>query len=96
MKNVKIVIAGPRGRMGREAVQLVLDTENYELAAVVDRKHEGMKVGEIDGFPQSEALVYTDFEKCLQEIEPDVLIDLTTPEVGMFHTKTALKYKVRP
>jgi len=96
MKNVKIVIAGPRGRMGREAVQLVLDTENYELAAVVDRKHEGMKLGEIDGFPQCEAPVYTDFEKCLQEIEPDVLIDLTTPEVGMFHTKTALKYKVRP
>ncbi|MEH7441679.1 4-hydroxy-tetrahydrodipicolinate reductase [Bacillus sp. JJ1122] len=96
MKNVKIVIAGPRGRMGREAVQLVLDTENYELAAVVDRKHEGKKLGEIDGFPQSEAPVYTDFEKCLQEIEPDVLIDLTTPEVGMFHTRTALKYKVRP
>jgi 4-hydroxy-tetrahydrodipicolinate reductase len=96
MNKVKIVIAGPRGRMGREAVQLVRDTENYELAGVIDRKHEGMKLAELEGFPESDALIYTDFEKCLQEVEPDVLIDLTTPEVGMFHTKTALKYKVRP
>ena len=26
----------------------------------------------------------------------DVLIDLTTPEVGMYHAKTALKYNVVP
>jgi 4-hydroxy-tetrahydrodipicolinate reductase len=96
MGEIKIVIAGPRGRMGREAVNLVINTEGYELAGVVDRKHEGMKLGELEGFPQCDAPVYSDFEKCLQEVEPDVLIDLTTPEVGMFHTKTALKYKVRP
>lgn len=96
MEKVKIVIAGPRGRMGKEAVNLVLGTEGYELVGAVDRKHEGLRIGELDGFPESEALIYTDFEKCLQETEPDVLIDLTTPEVGMFHTRTALKYKVRP
>lgn len=96
MEKVKIVIAGPRGRMGREAVQLVLNTNEYELAGVVDRKYEGMKLGEVEGFPESDAVIYTDFEKCLQEVEPDVLIDLTTPEVGMYHTKTALQYKVRP
>ncbi|WP_210365462.1 4-hydroxy-tetrahydrodipicolinate reductase [Bacillus sp. REN3] len=96
MEKVRIIVAGPRGRMGREAVHLVLNTDQYELAAVVDRKHGGMKVGELEGFPDSEALVYTDLEKCLQEVRPDVLIDLTTPEVGMFHTKTALDYKVRP
>ena len=96
MKKVKIVVAGPRGRMGREAVQLVMDTDYYELAGVIDRKYDGMRLGEIEGFPNSDAPVYTDFEKCLQDVEPDVLIDLTTPEVGMFHTKTALNYKVRP
>ena len=96
MKKVKIVVAGPRGRMGREAVQLVIDTDHYELAGVIDRKYDGMRLGDIEGFPKSDAPVYTDFEKCLQDVEPDVLIDLTTPEVGMFHTKTALNYKVRP
>lgn len=96
MEKVKIVIAGPRGRMGKEAVHLVLQSETYALVGAVDRKYEGFKVGDLDGFPESDAMIYTDFEKCLQETEPDVLIDLTTPEVGMFHTRTALKYKVRP
>jgi 4-hydroxy-tetrahydrodipicolinate reductase len=96
MKQVKIVVAGPRGRMGREAVQLVINTEGYHLAGVVDRKYDGMVVGQLEGFHNSDAPVYSDIERCFQDVEPDVLIDLTTPEVGMYHTKTALKYKVRP
>ena len=30
------------------------------------------------------------------EVKADVLIDLTTPEVGMNHTKTAIQLGVRP
>lgn len=96
MKDVRIVVAGPRGRMGREAVQLVMETEGYQLAGVVDRKFDGMELGQLEGFQNSSVPVYSDIEKCFQETEPDVLIDLTTPEVGMHHTKTALTYKVRP
>lgn len=89
MNKVKVVVAGPRGRMGREAVQLVLRTENYQLVAVLDQKND-------DHSQENEIPVYTDIETCLKEISPDVLIDLTTPEVGMYHTKTALSYGVRP
>ncbi|PLR99727.1 4-hydroxy-tetrahydrodipicolinate reductase [Bacillus sp. T33-2] len=96
MDKVKVVIAGPRGRMGQEAVQLVLNTENFELAAVLDRKHDGMKLHEIGGFPEADVPVYIDIEKCLQEQQPDVLIDLTTPEYGMLHARTALLHRVRP
>ena len=35
-------------------------------------------------------------EECLSAVHADVLIDLTTPEVGMQHTKTALEFGVRP
>jgi 4-hydroxy-tetrahydrodipicolinate reductase len=96
MKKVKIIIAGPRGRMGREAVKLVCQTEHFELKAVVDHKNNGMKLSDIEGFPQLDIPIFSDLEKCLQEIEADVLIDLTTPEVGMFHARTALLYNVRP
>lgn len=41
MEKVKVVIAGPRGRMGSEAVQLVNRIENYEIAAVIDHKNGG-------------------------------------------------------
>lgn len=97
MDKVKIAIAGPRGRMGREAVQLIKKTENYDLAAVIDRKNGGGFLSDFDGFSEfAQIPVYTDLSVCLQEMKPDVLIDLTTPEVGMKHTKTALEHGVRP
>jgi 4-hydroxy-tetrahydrodipicolinate reductase len=96
MSNVKIVVAGPRGRMGKEAVQLVSSTESFELVAVVDHKHNGKRLGDLDGFSGLETPIYDNIEKCFQDHTPDVLIDLTTPEVGMYHTKTALHYGVRP
>lgn len=93
---IKIVVAGPRGRMGREAVKLVEDTENFQLVAVIDHKHNGMKLADILETSKSQVMVYTDIEECLQNEQADVLIDLTTPETGYLHTKTALTYGVRP
>jgi 4-hydroxy-tetrahydrodipicolinate reductase len=86
MEQINVTIAGPRGRMGKEAVQLVKDTEHFTLISVIDYKKE------ID----IDVPVYADIESCFQDQTPDVLIDLTTPEVGYHHTKTALEYGVRP
>lgn len=96
MSDIKVIIAGPRGRMGREAVQLVERTENYQLVAAIDYKYDGKLLQDVDGFGSSEVPVYGDIEKCLALVEADVLIDLTTPEIGMHHTKTALLHGIRP
>jgi 4-hydroxy-tetrahydrodipicolinate reductase len=95
MEEVKIVIAGARGRMGSEAVKLVEKTSHYTLVAVVDHKHEGKSLKELDGF-DVDVPIYTDIDKCFFETNPDVLIDLTTPEIGKIHTKKALLNGVRP
>lgn len=96
MSKVKIVIAGPRGRMGSEAVRLVENTENFELVAVIDYKNGGKTLDELGDITSLKTPVYKDVEGCLTGVSADVLIDLTTPEVGMNHTKTALEYGVRP
>lgn len=96
MEKVKVVVAGALGRMGREAVHLVQRTENYELVAVIDIKNEGKLLSDIEGFQNIHTPIYTDIEKCFRDVKPDVLIDFTTPEVGMYHAKTALEYHVRP
>ena len=95
MSEIKIVIAGARGRMGTEAVKLVEETKHFQLVAVVDHKYEGMRLNQIEGFTV-DVPVYTDIEKCFFETSPDVLIDLTTPEIGKVHTKKALIHGVRP
>ncbi|ASS91716.1 MULTISPECIES: 4-hydroxy-tetrahydrodipicolinate reductase [Aeribacillus] len=89
MEQIKIVIAGPRGRMGQEAVKLVNETEHFTLSAVIDKINDG------EWF-QDQVRTYTNPEQCFAETSPDVLIDLTTPEVGKIHTKLALEHGVRP
>ncbi|MED1740967.1 4-hydroxy-tetrahydrodipicolinate reductase [Bacillus swezeyi] len=94
-ETIKIVIAGPRGRMGSEAVKLVEDTPHFELAGAIDRTYNRDKLSDV--LPcRSDAVIYTDIHECFSETNPDVLIDLTTPEIGKVHTKIALEHGVRP
>ncbi|WP_406944049.1 4-hydroxy-tetrahydrodipicolinate reductase [Halobacillus sp. SY10] len=96
MSNIKVIVAGPRGKMGKEALKMIDNQSTLTLVACIDRKHEGMTVKELDGFPDMEAVIYTDAATCLSEVEADVLIDLTTPENGYKHTKLAIENGVRP
>lgn len=93
---INIVVAGPRGRMGREAVKLVKEVPHFRLTAVIDRINNGMLLSEMEGFAGLDVPVFTDIHECFQQVETDVLIDLTTPELGFLHTKTALEKGVRP
>lgn len=88
MSKIKIALAGPRGKMGTEAIKMIKQTEYFELAAVIDRKRDDVKVDW--GIP-----VYYHAEDCFSKEELDVLIDLTVPDAGFKNTKTALENKVR-
>ncbi|MCA0970367.1 4-hydroxy-tetrahydrodipicolinate reductase [Halobacillus litoralis] len=96
MDKIRVIVAGPRGKMGKAALEMVASDERLELAACIDRKHEGERVGDIDGLPSLDAEVYTDAARCMSEVEADVLIELTTPENGYLHTKLALENEIRP
>ncbi|MEH6945853.1 4-hydroxy-tetrahydrodipicolinate reductase [Bacillus sp. JJ634] len=96
MANIKVIVAGPRGRMGLEAVKLVHNTEHFDLVAVIDRKHNGGNLSDVEGFQGIDAPIFSDIKECFSKVEADVLVDLTTPEVGMYHTETALQYGIRP
>jgi 4-hydroxy-tetrahydrodipicolinate reductase len=96
MDMIKIVVAGPRGRMGIEAVRLIERTEHFTLVGAIDRINGGKRISDVEGMPNLEAPIYTDIAQCLKETRPDVLVDLTTPEIGKYNTKIALEHGVRP
>lgn len=95
-KTINIVIAGPRGKMGKEAVQMVQGTGHFNLVAVVDSRNDGLMLKDLEGMPPLNIPVYDDLRKCLSDIRADVLVDLTKPEVGKKHLKIALEMNVRP
>ncbi|MFK2824195.1 4-hydroxy-tetrahydrodipicolinate reductase [Bacillus sp. B190/17] len=96
METIKVIIAGARGRMGKEAVYMVQKAENLQLAAVLDHKYNGQMLSELEGFAGIDVPIFTNINECFSEVEADVLIDLTTPETGYIHTKTALEHNIRP
>jgi 4-hydroxy-tetrahydrodipicolinate reductase len=94
--SIKVIIAGPRGKMGSEAVKMVNNEAGFELVACIDRKNDGKKVKDIPGLPDIDVPVFENIEACFQETEADVLVDLTVPEVGFEHTRMALQHNIRP
>lgn len=96
MNKIKVVVAGPRGKMGLEAVKMTVEEEELELIGCIDNRNDGKELKDIEGMPSLEVLVYENPETCLKELKPDVLIDLTSPEVGYKHTKLAVENGVRP
>lgn len=86
---IKVAVAGPRGKMGREAVATVIKNEKFLLVAVLDYKQETECLG--DNIP-----IFTSLELLIEQTEPDVLVDLTIPSAVFEHAMTALDYGVRP
>ncbi|CAG9611782.1 4-hydroxy-tetrahydrodipicolinate reductase [Bacillus rhizoplanae] len=95
MNEIKVIIAGPRGRMGQEAVLLMERTPHFNLVAAIDYKHGGKKISDIAGLPNIDAPIYADLHTCLDEVEADVLLDLTTPEIGKKHVTLAVERGIR-
>ncbi|WP_017186001.1 4-hydroxy-tetrahydrodipicolinate reductase [Alkalibacillus haloalkaliphilus] len=95
-ETINIILAGPRGKMGTEALKLIERTDHFNLVGCIDRKHNGLSVKDIDNLPNLDAPIYTESSEAFDELNADVLIDLTNPEVGYENTHLALLHHVRP
>ncbi|RLL48224.1 4-hydroxy-tetrahydrodipicolinate reductase [Oceanobacillus piezotolerans] len=93
---INIIIAGPRGKMGKAAINMICGEDTFRLVACIDRINNGKTLKEIDGLPNLDIPIYDDAEVCFQSTNADVFVDLTIPEVGFLHTKAAIKQGIRP
>lgn len=89
--SLKVTVAGPRGKMGAEAIHMIKNEPSFELVACIDRpnseKHDTLS----PSIP-----VYTDALQCFQSVEADVHVDLTEANAGYHHTKKAIEHRIRP
>ncbi|GEK34142.1 4-hydroxy-tetrahydrodipicolinate reductase [Kurthia sibirica] len=94
---IKVAIAGPRGRMGQEAVHTIMKHDKMELVAVLDHREIARNLADYELFPTTyNVAVFTDLKTLFEATTPHVIIDLTTPETVYKHTKLSLEYGVRP
>ena len=96
LTKIKVVVAGATGKMGTEALKMIREQEDLSLVACLVEHNNGQEVSKIDSLTKSPTPIYDDIDRCLDEVEADILIDLTSPKVGYKHTKAAILHGVRP
>ncbi|KOO49039.1 4-hydroxy-tetrahydrodipicolinate reductase [Viridibacillus arvi] len=94
---IRVAIAGPRGKMGSEAVHTVMKNDQMELVAVLDHREIANSLENYTEFPNTYHVpVFRNLEDLFKTSKPDVFVDLTAPEAVYKHTKEALENGVRP
>ncbi|MDQ7010261.1 MAG: 4-hydroxy-tetrahydrodipicolinate reductase [Mariprofundaceae bacterium] len=85
--NMRVIVTGAPGRMGRMLVQAVSDASGAELVAATERpgsEYIGRDAGEVAGIQTLGIPISDDFAACH---EADVLIDFTTPAATLAHAR---------
>src|SRR5690625_2785509 len=91
---IKLILGGPRGQMGKDAIKMINEVDSFELVACIDRKTDDEANSEIESLVGGSMKVYDNAETCFKEVEADVYVDLTIPNVGFKYTKEALLHNL--
>ncbi len=93
---IRVAVAGAAGRMGREVVRAVSESDGMRLVAALDRQEIGRDAGELAGVGPLNVSLGSDLENVLTHAEPDVLVDFTLPDSVMLNLRTTLRHGVSP
>lgn len=81
--SVSVIVMGANGRMGKTIAQMVLESADHELGAVVERS------GHTDGLSVWQCMVSDDLNDLLPQVPEGVIIDFTAPEVSLANARIA-------
>lgn len=76
---IKVGITGALGKMGKEVVKAVLESEDTQLVMAVDIQGENTDIGKVVTGNECGILIETDIEKAIISKKPDVIVDFTQP-----------------
>lgn len=89
MSEVKVMVSGTGGRMGRTVVEAVMAAEDMELVGGADPAHAGEVLSDlVTGAPETS--VAESVQVGIDAWGPEVMVDFTQPEVVMDNLRVAL------
>ncbi|MGI6318074.1 MAG: 4-hydroxy-tetrahydrodipicolinate reductase [Firmicutes bacterium] len=96
MGRIKVAVSGAFGRMGREVCRAVLNEESLELVGAFDLQGEDEDIGEILRKKPLGIKIEKLSKESLKKVQPDVMVDFTTPMSVIDNIELALQCGVRP
>ncbi len=93
-ENIKVIVSGALGKMGKETVKAVFHEPGLELSGMVDVRGKGESMGDILAIKELELSVENDLGQMITSVQPEVMVDFTNPQAVFNNTRMALKQKV--
>ena len=69
----KVAVVGALGKMGKEVVRAVVESQDFELVCAIDKFELGFNV-------HDDVVIEGDIKKAFELRKPDVAIDFTQPD----------------
>lgn len=91
MKRYQVIVVGANGKMGREVIRGVLQSEDAELVGALDVLNIGKDVGEMTGGKSLGITVSDNLVELLDRTKPHVVIDFSHKEAARHNVPIALK-----
>ncbi|HPU96122.1 MAG TPA: 4-hydroxy-tetrahydrodipicolinate reductase, partial [Bacillota bacterium] len=95
MSEIKVMVTGACGKMGREVVKAVAAQQDMRLVAAVDRSMSGEDIGGICGIGELGVKVNPSLEGAVKEAKPDVMVDFTVAEAAEENISRAIAMGVK-
>lgn len=90
-EQMRILVTGACGRMGRFAVQAVTEAPDMQLVGAVDPTGQGRPLGEFVPSGPPDIIVSGHLVAALEQTQPQIMVDFTSPAVVMGNIEAALR-----
>jgi len=94
MSNIRVLVTGVCGRMGRLVTETIRGESDMLLVAGVDPTGAGSDLGEITSGRTSGMTVHGELAPAIAGSNPQVMVDFTTPAAVLANLREALSRKV--
>jgi 4-hydroxy-tetrahydrodipicolinate reductase len=91
MGEIRVIVIGAGGRMGREVARAVAGADDMVLVGAVDRSKAGEDAGRVAGIEPTGVLIADSLSDAIAQSSPDVAVDFTLPDAVMGNIRTALR-----
>ena len=93
---IKVAVCGALGKVGREVVKAVSESNDTELVAAIDKLEAGQDVGSLVLGKSNNVLISDDIETTIKNTKPDVIVDFTQPAYIFQNAKLYIENGVSP
>lgn len=94
MAEIRVLINGAAGKMGRAMSAGIAKESDMKIVAAVDFKFAGHDLGTACGMEPLNVMIEEDLEKAISRTKPDVMVDFTNPQAVMKNIRIAVPQKV--